>query len=141
MFSTFSNPTQAYKTVAVDMQVETASPHRLIVMLFEAAIFDVVKANEAFGRGDLNEMSKMLTHAIDIIANGLRASLDIEKGGEMAQRLDALYGYMCERLQHANLRGNKAIFEEIAALLGEIKSAWEEIARDPAVVSDGRKVA
>ena len=58
-----------------------------------------------------------------------------------AQRLDALYEYMCMRLLHANLRNDKAALTEVASLLGEIKGAWEEIADDPAALSANKAAA
>ena len=54
---------------------------------------------------------------------------------ELAARLGALYDYMCARLLFANLHNNEAALREVAGLLQEIKGAWEEIARDPAVLS------
>jgi flagellar protein FliS len=42
---------------------------------------------------------------------------------------------MCTRLVHANLNNDAAALSEVGRLLGEIKSAWEEIADDPAAVS------
>ena len=87
------------------------------------------------------EKGQSISKAIDIITNGLRASLDPEAGGELPERLGALYDYMCLRLLHANLKNDAAALAEVAALLGEIKGAWEEIANDPAVVSQNKAAA
>ncbi|MFX5839880.1 flagellar export chaperone FliS, partial [Acinetobacter baumannii] len=68
-----------------------------------------------------------ISRAIDIVGNGLKVSLDLEAGGELAQRLYALYDYMCVRLLHANSQNDKAALDEVAHLLGELKGAWEDI--------------
>ena len=65
---------------------------------------------------------------IGIINNGLKISLDHEKGGDIAARLDALYDYMVARLLQANIRNDAKALEEVSGLLEEIHSAWREIA-------------
>jgi flagellar protein FliS len=56
-------------------------------------------------------------------------------------RLAALYDYMAARLLHANLHNDQAALAEVGRLLGEIKTAWEEIADDPAVASRNKVAA
>ena len=90
---------------------------------------------------NIPEKGKAISNAIDIISNGLKAGLDPKNGGELAGRLDALYDYMCTRLLHANLKNDEAALKEVAGLLREIKSAWEEIADDPAVASRNKVAA
>jgi flagellar protein FliS len=48
-------------------------------------------------------------------------------GGELAERLAALYDYMCERLLLANMKNNSSALEEVRSLLHELKGAWEGI--------------
>lgn len=68
-----------------------------------------------------------ISKAIDIITNGLKASLDQEQGGELASQLSDLYEYMTIRLLHANLKNDKSILDEVLELLEEIHSAWRQI--------------
>ena len=93
-------------------------------------------ASEALRFGVL-QMAK----ALEILAINCGGSLDLEAGGELAERLFALYDYMTVRLLHANLHNDTAAIEEVTRLLGELRSAWEEIAADPAVVSANRAAA
>ena len=65
--------------------------------------------------------------AIEIIANGLKISLDYEAGGDLAARLGALYDYMTHRLLYANLHNSRPALDEVTRLLNELKGAWEEI--------------
>jgi flagellar protein FliS len=100
-----------------------------------APLVAVGNAQRYMENKEIAEKGKSISKAIDIIANGLQASLDIESGGEIALQLEALYEYMGQRLLHANLRNDLAALKEVSALLMELKSAWEKIADDPAVLS------
>jgi len=52
-----------------------------------------------------------------IINDGLRASLDVTAGGQLAQNLRALYEYMSNRLLFANARNEPAVLDEVKQLL------------------------
>jgi flagellar protein FliS len=141
MFQTMNNPQAAYGRIGLDLGVETANPHKLILMLYDGAILALASAAAQLEAGNRMAMSESILKASSIIAQGLRDSLDPKAEGDLPGRLAALYDYMNVRLQFANIRGDKKIIEEVAGLLKELRGAWEEIASDPAVVSDSRKVA
>jgi len=141
MFATRNTPSDTYKQVAVENGVLTASPHKLILMLFDGALLSLAVAREAMEKRDIAGKGQAISKAIDILCNGLKASLDFESGEDLSMRLAALYDYMNDRLLHANLRNDIAAIDEVRGLLQEIKSAWEEIAKDPAVVSGSTKAA
>ncbi len=142
MFGAFSNhATAAYRKAGIESQVDTASPHQLVLMLFDGALLAIASARNHMRQQQVPEKGKAVSNAIDIISNGLKAGLDPKNGGELAGRLDALYDYMCTRLLHANLKNDEAALKEVAGLLREIKSAWEEIADDPAVASRNKVAA
>ncbi|MDR0577051.1 MAG: flagellar export chaperone FliS [Candidatus Accumulibacter sp.] len=140
MFGTKVNPISAYSDVGVDTAVSTANPHQLIVLLFEGACQAVVVARAGIEAGDVSQKGAAIAKAIDIILNGLRASLDLEQGGNLAQNLYALYDYMARRLLHANLHNDKAALDEVLNLLNEIHGAWVSIG-GPAVESAGESPA
>lgn len=129
------NSAKSYAQVGMETGVAAADPHQLIVMLFDGALLAIAKAGSAMQQKQIAEKGQAISQAIDIIANGLQASLNFSAGDELANRLAALYDYMCARLVHANLNNDAAALSEVGRLLGEIKSAWEEIADDPAAVS------
>jgi flagellar protein FliS len=139
MFATGYSPTQAYSNVAVETGVMAANPHKLILMLFDGALLAIATATHALEEKKIATKGESVSKAIDIVANGLKASLDFDSGGDLAARLAALYDYICERLLYANLRNDKAAMEECTRLLMELRSAWQEIAGDPAVVSASGK--
>lgn len=141
MFASHYSPSQTYERVGVETGVIAANPHKLILMLFDGALLSTTTATHAMQSGKIAEKGESVSRAIDIVTNGLKASLDFDAGSDLAPRLAALYDYICERLLFANLRNDQAALNEAASLLTELKGAWEEIARDPAVVSASRKVA
>lgn len=134
MFSTASKSIAAYNKVHLENGVDVANPHRLILMLFDGAILSLSSAAQAIRAGNIAEKGKLISATLDIISGGLQASLNLQVGGELSERLNNLYDYMCQRLLTANLRNDVAAIEEVSALLGELRSAWEEIANDPAVL-------
>lgn len=125
------NPIAAYATVGVETSVESASPHKLILLLFEGAKAAILAAKLQMSNGEIAAKGASISKAIDIINNGLKASLDLEAGGSLALQLQALYEYMSDRLLFANLKNEPAALDEVLGLLAQIHSAWEEIGDRP----------
>jgi len=137
-FSSSRKATDAYARVGLETGVSAANPHKLIMMLFDGAVLSLGVATQAMKDNQTAAKGRAISDAISIISSGLQASLDIEAGGELAQRLNALYDYMCQRLLFANLRNDPAAVSEVARLLDELRSAWAEIAKDaPAISGNG----
>ncbi|SBT04212.1 flagellar protein potentiates polymerization [Candidatus Accumulibacter aalborgensis] len=128
MFGNARNAISAYQKVEVDLAIEVADPHRLVLLLFAGAQAAIGKARAAMEQQQIAAKGEAVSKAIDIIANGLRVSLDLEKGGEIAERLDALYEYLVLRLLRANLNNDLRALEEVSGLLEEIHGAWRAIA-------------
>ncbi|MGK7246181.1 flagellar export chaperone FliS [Buttiauxella agrestis] len=129
--------TQAYAQIGVESAVMSASPHQLIVMLFDGALSALVRARLFMQQGEQASKGEALSKAINIIDNGLKAGLDNEQGGEIAENLSSLYDYMIRRLMLANLRNDVELIEEVEGLLTNIADAWKQIspmnaAREPA---------
>lgn len=118
----------AYKQIAVHTSVPSADPHTLILLLFEGAEAAIHLAKGKMLENDIPAKGKALSQATQIVTEGLRAGLDIEAGGEIAERLAALYDYIAARLVWANLKNDQAALDESLNLLGEIHSAWAAIA-------------
>jgi flagellar protein FliS len=128
MFGSPRSGANAYAKVGLETGVVAASPHKLVVMLFEGAILACNNATEHMKADQFEQKGVAISKAIQIVDEGLRASLDKDKGGEIAANLDALYGYIVQRLLEANLRNRPEPVQEAAAMLGDLKSAWEAIA-------------
>lgn len=128
MFGSPRSGANAYAKVGLETGVVAASPHKLVVMLFEGAILACNTAIEHMKADQFEQKGAAISKAVRIVDEGLRASLDKSKGGEIAANLDALYGYIVQRLLEANLRNKQEPVQEAAAMLGDLKSAWEAIA-------------
>ena len=135
MFGRHQTPSKAYKSVGYETEIDTANPHKLILMLLDGALMAIASANRHMEHGEIPEKGAAISQAITIIGNGLRASLDVQAGGDLAEKLGALYDYMGDRLLYANLHNSQAALDEVSGLLGEIKGAWAEIGDKPAVHS------
>ena len=127
MFGTPTNPANAYAALSTESAVHSADPHRLILLLFEGVENALALARLHAEQGNITARGSAISKAIDIITNGLKASLDIQQGGELAERLAALYDYMVSRLLWANMKNDIPTIEEVQSLLGEIHEAWRQI--------------
>lgn len=115
-----------YRKVGVQTGVENASPHKLILMLMDGAIEKVQLARGYMERRETARKGETISWAMAII-DGLRSSLDLVKGGEIAANLDALYDYMLRRLTEANLTDDLAGLDEVVKLLSELRDGWNGI--------------
>lgn len=133
MFGSTLNGANAYSKVGMETGVVAASPHKLIIMLFEGALLSISSAIQHMQAGNMEAKGKAISRAVSIVDEGLRASLDKKVGGEIALSLDALYEYMIARLMMANLKNQPKTLEEVHQLLTGLKDAWEAIDPNKAV--------
>ena len=127
MFAVTRNPLSIYQSVGVETGVQAADSHKLVLMLYEGALLALSDAKQHMLRRETADKGRALSKAIMIIDNGLKASLDVKAGGELGERLGALYQYMCDRLLHANLHNRPEIIDEVRQLLTDLRGAWEQI--------------
>ncbi|MFL9897715.1 flagellar export chaperone FliS [Paraburkholderia fungorum] len=127
MYSPGKFGANSYERIGMESSVLGASPHDLIALLFQGARRAVRMSRMHMQNGNIAEKGKLISHAIVIIGGGLQQGLNLEKGGELAQRLDGLYEYMKRRLLEANLRNDPAPLEEVDTLLGTIEEGWSGI--------------
>lgn len=117
----------AYTKMDVDVAAIAASPHKLVLMLFEGAIKAVAKARLAMQKKQIKAKCDAIDRAIAIIQDGLQLSLDTKKGGALAENLNALYEYMCVQLALANAQNDVAKLDEVGRMLMDFKKSWEQI--------------
>ena len=132
MFGSMQRGVNAYAKVGLETSVISASPHKLIVMLYDGALAAIKSAASHMAAGNIAEKGAAISKALDIINNGLRASLDKKAGGEIASNLDSLYVYMTERLLTANLQNKLSLLDEVQTLLADLRDAWTQIGEKPA---------
>jgi flagellar secretion chaperone FliS len=127
-----------YRAVRSHGLVADASPTRLVQIMFERILSELSTAQICMERikdnlplGEVIAKGKSMGKAIRLI-NQLDATLDMERGGQIAQNLRALYLYMLERLTLANVTNDAQIVAESASLVRKVKDGWDQI------VTDGR---
>ncbi len=128
MFGYTPNAARAYASVGLQSGAMSASPHKLISMLFEGAMVAILKARQHMAAGNVIEKGVAINHAVSIIDSGLRDCLNIQDGGEIAQNLSALYSYMTQRLSVAHLENDPQKLQEVYKLLADLKTTWDAIA-------------
>ncbi len=120
------NGLQQYQQINTQTSITDADPHKLIQLLYNGALERINMAKARMQAGDYQAKGALIVKVIDIVA-GLRSFLDKEQGGDLAERLDALYDYMERVLWEANVHNDQAKLDEVAGLLRSIKDGWDGI--------------
>lgn len=108
-------------------QIETATPERLIVMLYEGAIKFLHLAAQALENRQWETSNRNILR-VEAILLELMNVLDMELGEELAQNLYNLYDYMYRTLVRANIEHKAEAVREVIGLLENLRSAWDEVA-------------
>lgn len=118
----------AQTNAALVMQENSAdmTSHQVISLLLDGALERVAQAKKAIADGN-DEDKSILLGKIKAIINGLRSSLNLQDGGEIAGNLDALYEYMIGRIEGASTIEEYAVVTEVGKLLTEVKVGWDEL--------------
>jgi flagellar protein FliS len=118
---------QAYR----DTAILTASPGRLVLMLFDGALKSMANAMEAFERPKTDfrrfeTINRNLQKAQSILAE-LQGGVDLESGGDFARTMHGLYNYQIRRLFEANMAKKVEPLIEVHGLVRELRDAWAEM--------------
>lgn len=114
-----SNPYRNY----FENQVRTASPERIMIMLYDGAIRFLRQARQAMEQGERVEKLEKVSRAVAIITE-LSNTLDFEKGGEVAENLDGLYWFMIRELTRGNTRNDGNPIDVSENILLELREGW-----------------
>lgn len=118
-----TNPWQSYRRIAT----QTATPGHLILMLFEGALRFLAQARLGFNEEDpllLNQTVSNNIQRAQAIIQELNYSLDMERGGEFADKMRGLYNYFDRRLQESNLSKQPDGLDEVVRRLTVLRDAW-----------------
>jgi flagellar protein FliS len=118
----YATAQQAYR----DSAILTATPERLVVMLYDGANRFLIQGATAMRAGDLAVMNERLRRA-EAIINELRATLDMS-AGQVATNLETIYGFCQRLLLEARLKQDADKIDHVARLLGELRDAWHQVA-------------
>lgn len=120
---------KAYNRTKLEAELLVASPYRITQMLFEGFIERVNQAKGYMQSNDLSLKANYITKAIGIL-NGLQGAVDVSYNEELGNRIIALYEYMKERLNDANINNSVEPLDEVIKLITPIKEAWDQIPED-----------
>ena len=106
--------------------VQTASPARLTLMLYDGAVKFANIALEAMEEGDVEKAHNNIVKVQNIIVE-FRTTLDMKY--PVAKDFDVVYDYIYRRLVEANMRKDKKIMEEALKYIKEMRDTWKEVMR------------
>ena len=109
-----------------EVDVGTATPLHLVVMLYDAAILSLEEARGHMERKDISGRSRAINKCNAIISE-LQSSLNMKEGGDIAASLNRLYDYMKTTLLRAGVEQNPDLVVEVEGLLENLRSSWKQI--------------
>lgn len=112
-------------------RIMTSDPAMLVAMLYDKTVSCLKAAVQAIHNDDIETRWKNNHRAQEIITHLFR-TLDLEKGGEVASNLEALYGYMLLRLPDVDANNDARVAEEVIELLEPLRASWNELAENSA---------
>ena len=122
-----------YRTVRSHGLVADASPTRLVQIMFEHVLSNLATAHGCMQRihnnmplNDVIAKGNAIGKAVRLIGQ-LSTTLDMERGGKIAENLALLYEYMLRRLTLANATNDAGIVDEVSGLVSTIKHGWDQI--------------
>lgn len=130
-----ANPYSQYR----DVQIQTASPGRLLVMLYDGAIRFALQAKRGIEMQDPKSTYEGLRRLQDILDH-LTTTLDFGAGA-IADNLADLYEFMGRRLVEANLRRDPKAVDDVIGLISTLRSAYAEIAAQANPITEGAAIA
>lgn len=122
----YSKALKSYQHTNLESSINEATPHKLVALLLNGAIEKIIISRQLMEQNQIELKGLNISHAISII-DGLQASLNKEKGGNIAENLFNLYDYAIKKLMEANLKNDPNLIDEVINLLNTVKSAWDDI--------------
>lgn len=110
---------QQYRKSAID----GASPLQLVIMLYDGATRFLNAAKAAMAEGNLHKQNEMCQRAQDIVTE-LISCLDMQKGGEVASNLFALYTFVFDRIVQANIEDSSLYLDQAMKVLSDLRESW-----------------
>ena len=111
-----------------EIAVQTSSPTKLVVMLYEGAIRFLGQSVTAIKSKDIDTKRQSIDRAMAVIQH-LQSTLDRDRGGDVAAELDRLYIYITSKVLEGSTRLQTEPIEEAIKLLNVLLSGWEEIVK------------
>jgi flagellar protein FliS len=132
-----TNPRTAYR----ENDVRGATSVRLVVLLYDQLVQDLIRAAHAIEENDIELRTRMLNHAILVIAH-LQSPLDFAKGGKVAKDLDHFYNVLRHNLVQVQFDPSKQAITQQITDVQALREAWIEVdrAQNPVVMPSNRSI-
>lgn len=118
------NAIKTYANVSFESEVNSADPHQLITLVFDGILNAISQAQVFMASNDIEKKNSAISKATILIDSGLRAGLNFEQGGELANNLDDLYRFMLNRLMLSHLNNDTQLLIEVQTVVEDIRQAW-----------------
>lgn len=128
---TYAPPPKALADQYKNQQILNATPAQQVVMLYDGALKFCQQAKEAIAKGDIQARHNANKRAMEIVSYMLDI-LDIEKGGDVARRLQLIYAFLLRRLLEVDFRNDPRICDEVAEHLRILRASWEKLGQGEA---------
>jgi flagellar protein FliS len=122
-----------YRAVDIESSVLGSNPHQLVGLMFSTLLQSLAKARTAIQNRDTATKVRTIGHSLRILEEGLKGSLDTNRGGQLARNLANLYDYCVLRTTEANSRNDAGMIDEVIGLITPVAAGWGEIKDAPAV--------
>lgn len=132
---TGSQSVRSYADIGLETQVLSATPERLITLLYLGARAAIGQARIHMQDGRIAERGAAISKAIKIVDEGLKTGLNMEAGGDIAANLARLYDYIVRTLLTANLKADTEQLDIADRLLADLAEAWQTSIDRPAGIA------
>ena len=119
------NPYNKYIKQYQASNVNTATPEKLMIMMFDGALQFLQKAKVAIAEGNLKERSQNIDGARKIIRELMR-TIDLENGNDVSKHLFKLYNKMAMNLIKANVQRNAALIDTVIEDVSNIRWGFQK---------------
>ena len=119
------NPYNKYIKQYQASNVNTATPEKLMIMMFDGALQFLQKAKVAIAEGNLKERSQNIDGARKSIRELMR-TIDLENGNDVSKQLFKLYNKMAMNLIKANVQRNAALIDTVIEDISNIRWGFQK---------------
>lgn len=125
---TYANPRPNAKHYQTQ-QILNASPAEQVVMMYDGALKFCQQAKECIGNGDIQGRHNANKRAMEVVSYMLDI-LDLEKGGDVALRLQTIYAFLLRRLLEVDFRNDPRICDEVMTHLRTLRASWSKLGQN-----------
>ncbi len=117
---------KAYQNVNIKSSLTAADPHQIITMMYNGLLESLAQAKGAIERKDLENKSKLLTKATNIL-QALTTSLDTDSQPEISKNFSELYSFCISKINDASLSLDISTIDQVINFLSPLRDAWQQM--------------